>query len=263
MSSGTAKERLFDLSASVSKMVLDGVRSAQEVSAALQTIIDGSSVFFPPTAQFWSYTAYNAWLEASYAEHAIPDDEMAEMKIRLLGLPEEAMVFYCHRDVDKRADVVLTSQLAWEYACTRFQKTWKHEDIVFSPARMKLADREPATPVGFYTMRLPERDRSTAIGRRFQREEVQSVRQNLGQDWGMAHEGIQIVGITHPHYSELMDGNKIPFIDLPGLAVDPSGVGGFRDAPYLNFSGGELGLRCDRVEHAASAYGSGSLQQCS
>ena len=253
MSSGTVKE----------KMVVDGVRNPEDISHALQPIIDGASqVFLPPVLQFRFFAGYNAWLKVSHPEHAIPDDEMTGMEVRLPGLLAGAMVFYCHRNADNQADVVLTGQLAWEYACL-CRKTWKYDGVVFNPTRrMKLADRGLARPAGFYAMRLPKEDRSAGIGKRFQRMAVQSVRQTLIQDWGMASEGLQIMAITHPHYPELMDGNKIPFIDLPGLAVDPDGVGSFIHAPCLRFHDGELGLYCFRVEGANPGYGSGSLQQC-
>jgi len=264
VSSGTPKERLFDQVTSVMKMVLDGTRRPEEVSCVLQPVIDGAGqVFLPPGLQFRFFAGYNAWLKASRPEHAIPESEMTEWKGRLPGLPAEAMLFYCHRNAGGKADVVLSSQLAWEYACA-CRRTWKYEGVVFSTDRMKLADREPARPAGFYVMQLPEQDRKAgAIGKRFRKQAVCSVHQALGQqDWGMASEAIQIVAITNPHYPELMDGGRIPFIDLPGLLVDPRGDGGFGRAAYLDFDGAGLGLSCDRVGNVGSRYGSGSLQQC-
>ena len=212
-------------------------------------------VFLPQGEQFRKFAGYNLWLQDKYPDHVIAGEEVATTWRKLANLPDDALIFYNH------GDPVLNAQLAWEYTCFYRQKTWKWEQVKFEQGWMKPDDREPKRPTGFYWLRRPPED-ADAIGKKFQNRKVADVRGELGNNWGMGAEGLQFVGITHTHYPELMDGDKFPFIDLPRLAVAPSGDGDFYSAPYLDFRGGVLRLCARHIVFANPGYGSGSLQQC-
>jgi len=87
----------------------------------------------------------------------------------------------------------------------------KFEDMV-------LSNRELHRPKGFYILKIPLEDQK-AIGKKFQGKSADEVCRKLGKDWGMGPEGFQIVGITHKHYPELMDGDTFPFINLPAITT--------------------------------------------
>lgn len=214
-------------------------------------------IFLPLDEQVDKIIKYNEWLKKDHSQLLVSDNEIADFTDQIKGIKnEDSLVFYCHG-----GDVVLSARLAWEYICSYRKRAWKSPYVRFEAGCMKSADNEPARPSGFFIKKLPIEDRK-GIGKKFQGKSVANARENLGDDWGMGFEGIQVLGITHPHYPELMDGAEIPFIDLPGLALAPGGVGGFCGAPYLYFSGGELGLYDSRVVHTVPLHGSGSLQQC-
>lgn len=211
-------------------------------------------IFLPLAEQFQNFLSYNRWLKEKHPEYTIPDNELQKWQEEIARLAPEALLFYCHN-----GDVVLTAKLAWEYTCSYRQKTWRWDQVRFEENWMR--GEGPVRPKGFYTMRRPPED-TEAIGKKFQGRMVCDVRQELGNDWGIGAEGLQFVGITHPHYPELMDGDKYPFIDLPGLAVAPGGDGDFYSAPCLSFGGGGLRLGTALVDGADPRYGSGFLQQC-
>lgn len=240
-----------------------GVRDAEEYLDVLQAINDGKKVgvitppvFLTPSEQWKGFVGYNQWLREKHPEHIISEEEMKAMEARLAELDPEALIFYCHG-----GDVVLTAKLAWEYICSYRRKAWKNPDVRFESGYIKPDEREPARPAGFYILKRPPEDKE-AVGKKFQGQAVQGVRQKVGQDWGMGSEGIQFVGITHRHYPELMDGQKFPFIDLPALAVSPRASGHFGYAFYLDVSVGLLRLRYDSVGGPVAGFGSGSLRQC-
>lgn len=255
--------RMEKLELTIHDLCEKGRRNPKDVLNILQAINDGRqvkmvllSVFPSAVEQFQGFIAYNEWLEENHPEYAISQREMAKMHEKLAELDPEALVFYCHQ-----GDVVLTTKLAWDYICSYREKTLKSAYIRFEDGYMKADEREPARPKGFYTMRRPPEDKE-AIGKRFQGIPVRKVRQKLGNDWGMGSEVLQFVGITHKHYLELMNGNEIPFIDLPGLAVSPNADGDFFVASCLRFSEGGLELRHAHVGGSDSDFGSGSLRQC-
>ncbi len=214
-------------------------------------------IFLPLDVQLENFIKYNEWLNKNHSQLLISKEEIVGFKnqIKDINSKDPLLVFYCHK-----SDVVLSAKLAWEWVVS-YRKTWKSSYVRFESAFMKPADNEPRRPTGFFIKKLPEEDKE-GIGKKFQGKSVADARKNLKGDWGMGFEGIQVLGITLPHYPELMDGGKVPFIDLPGLAIVPFGDGGFYYAPYLYFYGGELRLYYGHVDGADSDCGSGSLQQC-
>lgn len=229
---------------------------AREVAAFITRGGPLNLVFLPLGEQLRKFAGYNLWLGKNYPDQAVTGKEVADVWQKLSGAPNDALLFYCHN-----GDVVLTAKLAWEYTCSYRQKTWKWEQVRFERGWMKADDREPKRPAGFYWLRRPPED-AEAVGRKFRGRKIADVRQELGKDWGMGCEGLQFVGVTHTHYPELMDGDKYPFIDLPGLAIGLVGDGDFCSALDLGFADGGLRLRADRVDDASPHFGSGSLQQC-
>ncbi len=230
-----------------------GKRSPIRYLNLLQAFHDEPKVFLSLLEQLQGFKNYNEWLRKVYPSHVIPEVEMQTMEDKILNLDPEALLFYWH------GDVVLTSKLAWEYICSYRQKTRKSNDVVFEPKRMRLNIREPSRPKGFYWGKRPKEDKK-AIGKKFQGRKATDVRMELGNDIGMASEGIQFVGITHKHYQELMNGEEYPFIDLPGFDLDfgVDGASSFIASLDLD-SKGTLNLYCGHVVTENSLYGSGSL----
>lgn len=260
--------RMEDLEKGIHQMCQGGARDPDEYLDILQAYNDKKKgyrvevvtvappVFLSPSEQFQAFIAYNEWLKKNYRGDVIAEAKMKAVEAKLKDLDPEALLFYCHQ-----ADVVLTTELAWWYACSYREKVWKSDSIKWDKQYLKANEREPVRPEGFYIAKRPPEDKE-AIGRRFQGDCVRDVREKLGKDWGMGSEGVQLVGITHKHYPELMNGKEFPFIDLPGLAVSPHADGLFDSAACLYFHKAKLKLDYADVGPPGSRYGSGSLQQC-
>jgi hypothetical protein len=138
------------------------------------------------------------------------------------------------------ADAVLSGKVVWEYALRRGKgKIWQceyvHLDEMDYKDYIRLRPEAPARPRGFYWAKLRS-------GERYRDLTVSQVRRLLGKETGCGPEGVQFLVITHPHFTDMMNKRKIPFMALADYDVAPYGYEDFYDAPQLFCSNGILGL---------------------
>ena len=167
-----------------------------------------------------------------------------------------AVLFYGFgADGRGNADAVLSGKYAWDYACNyRKGKTWRCEYVDFSkPQDIRLRPDAPARPQGFYYAKIRLDEKSKA-------QSVSQVRNSLTADTGWGPEGFQFLAITHPHFAELMNERKIPFMALADYDVAPYGFNDFFDAPQLFCSNSKLGLGIGNVERNYPLFGVPTLR---
>jgi hypothetical protein len=155
------------------------------------------------------------------------------------------------------SDAVLSGKLAWEYAIKRRRgKTWQCEYIDFSkPEDIRLRLGAPARPKGFYFAKIQP-------GKKFKAVTVSQVRKTMRNFTGWGPEGFQFLAITHPHFADLMNERKFPFMALADYDVAPYGHNDFFDAPQLFCSNSKLGLGIGNVDRNYPLFGIPTLQIC-
>ena len=148
------------------------------------------------------------------------------------------------------ANAVLSGKFAWEYALKdRKGKTWRCEYVDFGkPQDIRLRPEAPGRPQGFYYAKIRVDEKSKALT-------VSQVRKSLTTDTGWGPEGFQFLAITHPHFAELMNERKIPFMALADYDVAPYGYNDFFDAPQLFCSNSKLGLGIGNVDRNYPLFG--------
>ncbi|MEJ2099814.1 MAG: hypothetical protein P8X68_07535 [Desulfobacterales bacterium] len=158
-------------------------------------------------------------------------------------------------DSHGHANAVLSGKSAWEYALKdRKGKTWRCEYVDFSkPQDIRLRPEAPGRPKGFYYAKIRVDEKSKALT-------VSQVRKSLTTDTGWGPEGFQFLAITHPHFAELMNERKIPFMALADYDVAPYGYNDFFDAPQLFCSNSKLGLGIGNVDRNYPLFGIPTLQ---
>ena len=153
------------------------------------------------------------------------------------------------------ADAVLSGKRAGDYAI-QCRKTWQCEYINFNkPEDIRLRPEAPPRPRGFYLAKITS-------GERFIKLTVTQVRKRLVSDTGWGPEGFQFLAITHPHFADLMNERKLPFMALADYDVAPYGYNDFFDAPQLFCSNTKLGLGIGNVDRNYPLFGIPTLQLC-
>ena len=141
------------------------------------------------------------------------------------------------------ADPILSGQKAWEYAKKRKKKkTWKCEYFDFdNPEYIRLRPKAPRRPKGFYYAKFQ-------TGKRYINLKVSQLLKRLNGDTGCGPEGIQLLTITHTHFSDMMNERKIPFMAFADYDIAPYGHKDFFDAMQMFCSNGILGLGIGNVD---------------
>lgn len=160
-------------------------------------------------------------------------------------------------DGQGNSDAVLSGKIAWEYAGkNRKNYIWQCEYIDFiKPEDIRLRPGAPPRPKGFYYAKINSGQRNLNLN-------VAQVRKKLAIDTGWGPEGFQFLAITHPHFADLMNQRKIPFMALADYDVAPYGYNYFFDAPQLFFSNKKLGLGIGNVDRNSPLFGIPTLQLC-
>jgi uncharacterized protein YndB with AHSA1/START domain len=176
---------------------------------------------------------------------------------RMCGFIGTVLFYGFGEDGWGNADAVLSGKFAWEYALKdRKGKTWQCEYVDFSkPQDIRLRPEAPVRPQGFYYAKIRVDEQSKAMT-------VSQVRKSLTTDTGWGPEGFQFLAITHPHFADLMNERKIPFMALADYDVAPYGFNDFFDAPQLFCSNGKLGLGIGNVDRNYPLFGVPTLQLC-
>lgn len=176
---------------------------------------------------------------------------------RISGFSGTVLFYGFGDDGQGHADAVLSGKFAWDYARKhRKGKTWRCEYVDFKkPQDIRLRPEAPARPQGFYYAKIRADEKSKALT-------VSQVRKSLTIDTGWGPEGFQFLAITHPHFAELMNERKIPFMALADYDVAPYGFNDFFDAPQLFCSNSKLGLGIGNVDRNYPLFGVPTLQLC-
>lgn len=160
-------------------------------------------------------------------------------------------------DGQGNSDAVVSGKIAWEYAGKkRKSDTWQCEYINFSkPEDIRLRPEAPPRPKGFYYAKINSGQRNLNLT-------VAQVRKKLEIDTGWGPEGFQFLAITHPHFADLMNQRKSPFMALADYDVAPYGYNDFFDAPQLFCSNKILGLGIGNVDRNYPLFGIPTLRLC-
>jgi hypothetical protein len=209
-----------------------------------------------------------AWQKASHRmKWRIPKTEFkkAEMMTppklgsddRIHGYIGTAIFFGFGDDGRGNADPVQSAEQAWNYALkSRSRRTWRCEYIDFQkPQNIRLRPGAPARPKDFYVAKIQPGERHIHMT-------VSQVRKKFTTDTGWGPEGFQFLAITHPHFADLMNERKIPFMALADYDVAPYGYNDFYDAPQLFCSNNKLGLGIGNVDRNYPLFGIPTLQLC-
>jgi len=153
------------------------------------------------------------------------------------------------------ADAVLSGRLAWEYACKRRRmKTWQCEDIHFDRSdHFRLRLEAPPRPKGFYFSKLQ-------TGERYLNLKVSQLLTRLDDQTCCGPEGIQLLTITHPHFTGMMNDGKMPFMAFGDYHVAVRGPGDFSDAVQMFCRQGVLGLGIGKVDLNYPLFGIPTLR---
>jgi len=202
-----------------------------------------------------------AWQKANHKmKWRIPNTEFKKAEMltppklaadgRIHGYIGTAIFFGFGDDGRGNADPVLSAEQAWNYALkSRSRRTWRCEYIDFQkPQNIRLRPGAPARPKGFYCARIQPGERHINMT-------VSQARKKFNSATGCAAEGFQFLSITHPHFAELMNERKLPFMALADYDVAPYGFNDFFDAPQLFCSNNILGLGIGNVDRNYPLFG--------
>ncbi|MEJ2726372.1 MAG: hypothetical protein P8175_17375 [Deltaproteobacteria bacterium] len=165
-----------------------------------------------------------------------------------------AVLFYGFGDNNSGgADAVLSGKVVWEYALRRgkgeiWQCEYVHLDETDYTDYIRLRPGAPARPKGFYWAKFQP-------GEEYKDFTVSQVRRLFDEYTGCGPEGIQFLVVTHPHFADLMNRRKIPFMALADYDVAPYGYEDFYDAPQLFCSNGILGLGIGNIDRDYPLFG--------
>ena len=176
---------------------------------------------------------------------------------RIWGFNDIVLFYGFGDDGQGNSDAVLSGKIAWQYAGEkRKSNMWQCEYINFSkPEDIRLRPGAPPRPKGFYYAKINSWKRNLNLT-------VTQVRKKLELDTGWGPEGFQFLAITHPHFADLMNQRKIPFMALADYDVAPYGYNDFFDAPQLFCSNKILGLGIGNVDRNYPLFGIPTLQLC-
>ena len=158
-------------------------------------------------------------------------------------------------DGQGNADSILSGKAAWEYARKYGKgKTWQCEHIHFdSPDYFRMRPNAPPRPKGFYFSKIQ-------TGERYRYLTVSQVLIRLDKNTCFGPEGIQFLTVTHPHFQDLMNEKKIPFMAFGDYDVAPHGFSDFYDSLQMFCSQGILGIGIGNVDHNYPLFGIPTLR---
>ncbi|MGD2028404.1 MAG: hypothetical protein PVG86_00595 [Desulfobacterales bacterium] len=159
------------------------------------------------------------------------------------------------QDGHGNADAVLSGKWAWEYACKRRRvKTWQCEDIYFDRFDcFRLRPEAPPRPKGFYFSKFQ-------TGERYLNLKMSQLIERLDGATCCGPEGIQLLTITHTHFTDMMNDRKMPFMAFGDYQVAPHGSGDFSDALQMFCSQDILGLGIGKVDINYPLFGIPTLR---
>jgi hypothetical protein len=111
----------------------------------------------------------------------------------------------------------------------------------------------PPRPKGFYFSKIQ-------TGERYQNLKVSQLLMRLDKDTCFGPEGIQFLCITHPHFQNMMNERKIPFMAFGDYDVAPHGFSDFYDSLQMFCSQGILGLGIGNVDYNYPLFGIPTLR---
>lgn len=148
------------------------------------------------------------------------------------------------------SDAVLSGQNAWQFACRiRRGRTWQCEYIDFAKKdQIRLRPLACSRPKGFYWVKL-------RLGTKFKSWTVNRLIRQIDKGTCCGPEGIQLLSVTHPHFSEMMNRRLMPFMAFGDYDVAPYGYGDFFDAVQMFCSNSILGLGIGNVDQVYPLFG--------
>ncbi len=159
------------------------------------------------------------------------------------------------QDGHGNADAVLSGRLAWEYVRKRRKiKTWQCENIHFDRSdHFRLRPEAPPRPKGYYFSKIQ-------TGERYRNLKVSQLLRKLDVDTCCGPEGIQLLTITHTHFTDMMNDRKMTFMAFADYDVAPNGFNDFCDTLQMFCSQGIIGLGIGNVDLNFPLFGIPTLR---
>ena len=148
------------------------------------------------------------------------------------------------------SDAVLSGKAAWDYAIRKWNvKVWQCQYIDFDrPENIRLRPKALKRPKGFYTVKFKPGDHKVI-------ETSAQFRKKTENSTGCGPEGIQLLTITHPHFTRLMNQRKMSFMIFSDYDVAPHGFYDFYDAVQMFCSQDTLGLGIGNIDKNYPLFG--------
>ncbi len=215
-----------------------------------------SILSIPEQIEFWRRAARKMnWSIGKEEFHSIAAPPRIRDQDRFDGYIDVILSYGFGDNGRGNADPILSGKTAWEYARKhRRGKTWQCQHIhLDNPEYLRLRPDAPARPKGFYFSKIQ-------TGQRFQHLTVSQVLKRLSNDTCFGPEGIQFLTVTHPHFQNLMNERKIPFMALGDYDVAPYGFSDFFDSLQIFCSQDILGLGIGNIDHHYPLFGIPTLR---
>jgi hypothetical protein len=145
---------------------------------------------------------------------------------------------------------VLSGKVAWDYVIRKWNvKVWQCQYIDFDKSEnIRLRPQAPKRPKGFYTVKIKPGDhRVSNTPNQFRKTAIKST--------GCGPEGIQLLTITHPRMTHLMNQRQMSFMTFTDYDVAPHGFFDFYDAVQMFSSQGILGLGIGNIDKNYPLFG--------
>ncbi len=174
----------------------------------------------------------------------------------------------CHgfgEDGSAHSDSVLSGKLAWEYAIQKWNvDVWQCKYIDFDkPEHIRLRPDAQKRPKGFYTVKFKPGDHKiTQTSAQFRKALTRKTSKGkyLSGTTGCGPEGIQLLTITHPHLTTLMNERKLSFMTFADYDVAPHGFYDFYDAVQMFCSKDTLGLGIGNIDKNYPLFGMAEIR---
>jgi hypothetical protein len=206
--------------------------------------------------EFWRKAVRKmSWNIRKEEFHRIETPPQITDQDRLDGYIDLILSYGFGDDGQGNADSILSGKTAWDYARRhRKGKTWQCANIHFdNPEYFRLRPNAPPRPKGFYFSKIQ-------TGQRYQNLTVSQVLTRLHNDTCFGPEGIQFLTVTHPHFQDLMNERKIPFMAFGDYDVAPHGFSDFYDSLQMFCSQGILGLGIGNIDNHYPLFGIPTLR---
>ncbi len=242
-------ERAFSQLYEIQKRLLNGSLSPTMARRPLQQIIEGnlgdngaSGLFVSPEQQVENLRRWNDQYGWGFTEEDFeslpdaPDSPGGLIAVVLVPYLGTGTVRSSSIDISEIGGVQRTFDALWQVAGSQQPNAWRWDGMKSDKEHLRLLEGiEHPTGLRWEVIDLGA-NRGTASA------DVRTADDS-------PHAGILAAAAHHPQWVQAMDGDKVPYVDLPGYQVTVDGDEPWRYVPYLGWAriyrGVGLGARWD------------------